>query len=73
MYLKFELGVVRIVGKSLIQATYNLEGDNCCALVTYGTIMNCKDLSGSTRITKILHLKAWLIIDECVHSSNSLR
>jgi hypothetical protein len=41
--LKFELGVVCIVGKCLIQATYNLEGDNCCSLVTYNTIQECSD------------------------------
>ena len=28
-YLKFELGVVGIVGKNMIKATYNPEGDKC--------------------------------------------
>lgn len=42
-FLKFELGVVCIVGKCMIQATYNLEGDSCCSLVTYDTIQDCSD------------------------------
>ena len=42
-YLKFELGVVGIVGKNMIEATYNLEGDKCCALLAYDTIIKCSD------------------------------
>ena len=41
--LKFELGVVGIVGKNMIQATYNLEGDQCCALVAFTTVVECSD------------------------------
>ena len=32
-YLKFELGVVGIVGKNMIQATCNLERNKCCSLL----------------------------------------
>jgi hypothetical protein len=42
-FLKFDLGVVCIVGKCMIQATSNLETDNCCSLVTYDTIPECSD------------------------------
>ena len=42
-FLKFELGVVGIVGKNMIEATYNLEGDKCCALLAYDTIIKCSD------------------------------
>jgi hypothetical protein len=41
--LKFELGVVTIVGQKIIKATYNIEGDSCCALITYDTIQDCSD------------------------------
>lgn len=41
--LKFELGVVTIVCDKLIKATYNLEGDSCCSLVTYDMIVHFQD------------------------------
>ena len=41
--LKFELGVVCIVGKCMIEATHYLEGDFCGSLVTYSTIQDCAD------------------------------
>lgn len=41
--LKFELGIVTIVGESMMKATYNLEGDSCCALITYDIVQDCND------------------------------
>ena len=42
-YLKFELGVVGIVGKIMIQATCNLEGNKYCSLLVYNTIIEYSD------------------------------
>ena len=39
--LKFELGIVTIVGSKMVKATYNLEGNSCCALITYDTVQDC--------------------------------
>ena len=41
--LKFELGVVTIVGQKMLKATYNIEGDSCCALITYDIVQDCSD------------------------------
>ena len=39
--LKFELGIVTIAGGRMVKATYNIEGNNCCALITYDTVQDC--------------------------------
>ena len=41
--LKFELGILSIVCDKLVKATYNLEGDNCCSLVAYDTVVECQE------------------------------
>ena len=41
--LKFELGILSIVCDKLIKATYDLEGDSCCSLVAYDTIVDCQE------------------------------
>ena len=43
LLLKFELGVLSIVCDKLIKATYDLEGDSCCSLVAYDTIVDCQE------------------------------
>lgn len=40
--LKFQLAVLTIIGGKLLAVTYNLEGDQCCALVAYDTIKDCE-------------------------------
>ena len=50
-YLKFELGVVGIVGKNMIQATCNLEGNKCCSLLAYTRSSNA--LTNSMRTMTI--------------------
>lgn len=36
------MAVLTIVGDKLLAATYNLEGDQCCAIVAYETIKDCE-------------------------------
>ena len=40
--LKLHLAVLTLVGGHFVSATYNLEGDKCCSLVTYHTIKDCE-------------------------------
>ena len=40
--LRLQLAVLTLVAGHLVSATYNLEGDKCCSLVTYDTIKDCE-------------------------------
>jgi hypothetical protein len=64
-FLRFELVVVGIVGVKIIQATYNIEGDKCCALLTYDTIMECHDWLND-KYTNLSFPGLSEVMDECV-------
>ena len=40
--VRLQFAVLNLVAGHLVSATYNLEGDKCCSLVTYDTIKDCK-------------------------------
>ena len=67
--LKLETSVVVIVFKTCVEATYLLEGDNCCSLITYEVIQRLNAWFGD-HLTLLTFPDLDAVIDEASASLN---
>ena len=67
--LKLETSVVVIVFKTCVEATYLLEGDNCCSLITYEVIQRLNAWFGD-HLTLLTFPDLDAVIDEAAASLN---
>ena len=67
---KLEVAVVTIVFKPCVEATYLLEGDNCCSLITYEVIQQRLNAWFGDHLSTLTFPELDAVIDETAASMN---